>query len=654
VAEVAPTYCFNFYTIGTPVYQAYVFFFSLVSTVGVIQLFLNIKTIENPRLKKQCRWLSWTSLVGYVGGGVNFLIVNGITIKYLTDYANYAVLIYGLGVTFIILKYRFLDIEVIVKKTLVFAGLLGFVYASFLIATFIAQALLSAYFGLNNTWAFLICIFLIVLGYDPIRRFLVNLTDQFLFQKKYDYQKVLKDASEGMSRIESLNRLIRLVIHFVTMRIRVQNAAAVLWDERSRAYKIAFARGYLQAAKMPDQISADHPLIQYLYEQKGALDIERMKELVETGHGVKIKGGIKEKIYDFQAIIDEMHRLQAACVVPSFLGKEIRSMLILGDKKSGEMYSDQDLNVLYTLAQESAIAIENARLYDEALNKSRELQKINKQLEDASHRLILALNEAEDANKRLLDTQAQLIHEQKMATLGRLAASVGHEVNNPLTILSMNVSRMILKYRKDPNIRVNEISEYFEKMESNIQRIKAVVNTLTGLLKKSEKGRFEALSLKLVIEETLPLVQFQTYLDNLTGTEVEFDIPANIPLIKGDLERLQEVFLNLFTNAYHALAERKNRRIQVTARVDEANPKMVKIEFTDNGCGMPEDTATKIFNYGFTTKGEGKGSGIGLYMCRYIVEIHGGEIRVKSRPGEGTTFALTLPIYVEQFTRIAK
>ena len=98
-----------------------------------------------------------------------------------------------------------------------------------------------------------------------------------------------------------------------------------------------------------------------------------------------------------------------------------------------------------------------------------------------------------------------------MATLGRLAASVGHEVNNPLTILSMNVSRAILKYRKDPEIRWPR-SWMFLTRWKNIERIKAVVNTLTGLLKRSEKGKFEPLSLKLILEETLPWCNFRLIL----------------------------------------------------------------------------------------------------------------------------------------------
>ncbi len=698
--RVAPP--LHYLMVAGPAYHFFVTFFFIL-TIYSISLLLKALRGSHGIRRTQLSYFFVSSVFGYIGGVNNFLILYDLHLRLIFPYGSYAVAIYVAVATFIILKYRFMDIEVVIKNTLVFAGLLAFIFGVFTAATFLVREVLSVYFGINYRWSYVLSIFLTVLGYDPIRRVLMNLTDRYLFQKKYDYQKLLKDASRGMSRIESLDHLMRLVIHFVTMKIRVKNAAAVLWEEETGTYAMTYSRGYgeesqkskISATKLADPsepfggksqnslseqpsrhpdisrasfipeesfgrksqnfiMVKSHPLIQYLDQEKEALDIEKLKEYIETGRGAKKKGDKKERFYDFKIIQEAMENLQAACIVPSFLGKELRSMLVLGEKKSGDVYTDQDLNVLYTLAQESAIAIENARLYDEAINKSRELEKINKQLEEASHRLIVALSEAEDANKRLLDTQAQLIHEQKMATLGRLAASVGHEVNNPLTILSMNVSRMILKYRKEPNIKVQEVAEYFEKMESNIQRIKAVVNTLTGLLKKSEKGKFEPLSLKLVIEETLPLVQFQTYLDNLTGTEVEFDIPANTPLIKGDLERLQEVFLNLFTNAYHALAGRKDRRIEVSARVEEANPRFVTIDFADNGCGMDDETAMKIFSYGFTTKGEGKGSGIGLYMCRYIIEIHGGEIKVSSKPGAGTRFTLTLPIYEEQASRMAR
>ena len=417
-------------------------------------------------------------------------------------------------------------------------------------------------------------------------------------------------------------------------------------EGNSDQFHLVYQRGF-DKKHLTLTLYSNDPLIHYLENHKESVDIERVKEQVEGASHQRDKSTIA---YDFEAIRERMNQLQASCCVPSFLGRELRNILLLGEKKSGEYYSTEDLNLLYTLAQESSIAIENARLYDEAIKKSRELEHINEQLEHSRTLLMKALLEAEGANKQLQDTQAQLIHEQKMATLGRLAASVGHEVNNPLTILSMNVSRAILKHRKNPDMKVTEILDVFEKMEKNIERIKAVVNTLTGLLKKSEKGKFEPLSLKLILEETLPLVQFQTYLDNLTGTEVDFNVPGNVPLIRGDLERLQEVFLNLFINAYHAMAGKRHRKISVVAEIDAKNRKMVAIHFRDNGSGMPEEVMQRVFNYGFTTKPPGRGSGLGLYMCKYIIELHGGDIAVQSKVGEGTTFTLTLPIYEEPAT----
>lgn len=651
IAAVEPRMTFHFWPVPGPLFHFMLAYFVGNVIVAHTLLWKSLGTARGLR-QRQIQYVFLGTLLGFIGGSTNYILWYRIPVP---PYLNILVSLYIITVAYAIVRYKLMNIEIVLRRTLVFTGLMAFVFAAFAAATVIAREILSHYLKLGAYGSYAISIFLVVLGYDPIRNLLLNLTDRYLFQKKYDYQKVLKDASRGMARIESLSHLMKLVIHFVTMRIRIKNAAAVILDENYQCFKVAFARGYGGGWNY-SVIPVEHSLIKYLSHEKEALDLERVRELQMESPLTRIrkKGDSGGQDYDFHAIEEKMNELQAACVVPSFLGRDMRSILVLGDKKSGDVYSEADLSVLFTLAQESAIAIENARLYDEALNKSHELEKINRQLEEASRRLILALNEAEDANKRLLDTQAQLIHEQKMATLGRLAASVGHEVNNPLTILSMNVSRMILKYRKDPNIRVADVSEYFEKMESNIQRIKAVVNTLTGLLKKSEKGKFEALSLKLVIEETLPLVQFQTYLDNLTGTEVEFDIPANLPLIKGDLERLQEVFLNLFTNAYHALASQKDRNIRVSARVDEGNAKQIVIDFKDNGCGMDEETANRIFNYGYTTKGEGKGSGIGLYMCRYILEIHGGEIKVKSKKGDGTTFSLTLPVYEEQAARVAR
>jgi len=615
--------------IGICVYTAWLIFGQLKKLMGLI--------------RGQARYILFGTLLGYAGGITNFFLWYDIPIP---PFGNIMTSVQIAITAYAVIRLRLMDMRIIARNILVFTGLLTFVYASFLLATFFVREVLSVYFGSSHLWAYAFSIFLIILGYDPIRKTLMQATDRFLLHTKYDYQKVLKDASRGISKIESLEHLLWLVIHFITMKMRVANAAVLTRQGENNNYELGYQRGYPKNY-LAYTVEKTHPLIVYLTEGKQAVEIEKIKDLIQSHVEKKNRRSAFTK-EDFNIIYETMQELDATCCVPSFLGRELRNVLILGQKKSGEPYTDQDLNVLYTLAQESAIAIENARLFDEAVHKSKELERINEQLEYSKELLMKALKDTEVANKQLQDTQVQLIHEQKMATLGRLAASVGHEVNNPLTILSMNVSRAVLKSRKNPDLKVNEILELFQKMEQNIGRIKAVVNTLTGLLKRTEKGKFEPLSLKLILEETLPLVQFQTYLDNLTGTEVAFEVPGNIPLIRGDLERLQEVFLNLFINAYHAMTGRRHRRIHVRAEVDSKNPHVVTIHFTDNGCGMTEEVIRRIFNYGYTTKPAGKGSGMGLYMCKYIIELHGGSVNVESRVGEGTTFTLTLPIYEEE------
>jgi signal transduction histidine kinase len=626
-------------------YPIFILYFFGLFLFAQLQMLLKFKQLGYVQ-KKQVYYVFLGSLFGFFGGGTTFLTVYNVDITIISNVGVFCVAFYNMFYAYAIVRHKLMDIDVIIRKTLIFAGLLAFLMGVFTSAAFIVQKILSLYLKVNEIWTSVISLVIVVWGYDPIRNLLINLTDKYLFQKKYDYQKLLKDASKGMSRIESLDHLIKLVVHFITMRMRVKNAGVLTRQTNSEYFMLYHQRGY-HKNYLEYRISAASPLMSYLSAEKEALDLERVKEFIEFGPGRKTAKGVKLREYDYAAIRNQMEELGVVCCVPSFLGHELRNVLIMGDKKSGDFYTEDDLNVLFTLAQESAIAIENARLYDEAVSKTHELEKINQQLEYSKGLLMKALKETEIANKQLQDTQAQLIHEQKMATLGRLAASVGHEVNNPLTILSMNVSRAILKYRKNPDVKVLEILDLFDKMEQNIGRIKAVVNTLTGLLKRSEKGKFEPLSLKLILEETLPLVQFQTYLDNLSGTEVEFDVPAHLPLIRGDLERLQEVFLNLFINAYHAMEGRRDRRIHVTTEVNPANPLQVTVNFTDNGSGMSEEVMKKVFTYGFTTKPPGRGSGMGLYMCKYIIELHGGEMRVQSKIGEGTTFTLTLPVSEE-------
>ena len=274
-----------------------------------------------------------------------------------------------------------------------FAGVVAAAAGVISVPAGLIQLVIGRKVGIAPFWLMVSGIATAVLIYRPLEKRLVDLTDKFLFQKKFDYQKLLKDASAGISEIKSLKHLLSLVVHFVTMRVRVKSAGVLVYDEKDQFFKLLNLRGYPAHDRSSSRgyvLSRTDPLIGYLAEEKSPLEIEQVKEACRnltpspsatpqrrSRLNVTYVSGGKGKSagdYDFSQIRLRMEELKASCLVPSFLADNLKNVLVLGEKKSGDPYTEEDLNVLFTLAQESAIAIENARLYDQAVNKSAELE----------------------------------------------------------------------------------------------------------------------------------------------------------------------------------------------------------------------------------------------------------------------------------------
>ena len=665
VAGVQPKFGMEYFTIPGYLYIFYVSFFVLTVIIAMYYLYHFARKATHLKIRKQASLLFWFSVIGYTGGSCNYLLVYDINLPGVAETSNYGVLILSISIAYIIFRYRFLDIEVIIKRTLVYFGIVAVAVGG---VSLPIQLLVGRFIEIPSFWLIISSVVTTVLIYRPLDRYLTNLTDRFLFQKKYDYKKLLKDAAAGISQIKSLGQLLSLVVHFITMKVRVKNAAVLVHDKENDYFKLAYMRGYSKGRGKDSSwlreghiFGQDDLLVDYLNRERLPLDIERVKEWAEAKNQ-KAKKQRSNHAYDFEAIKTRMNGLQAVCCVPSFLGNRLLGILILGEKKSGDFYTDEDLAVLYTIAQESAIAIENARLYDEAIEKAKELELINQELNAAQTKMLCALNETETANKRLKETQAELIEAKKRALLAGISSAVGHEIRNPLTPMMGNLY-YILKSLDDANHFyqtlapklseteqqqflgiINALNRRFSGVQRGSDRIKGVVNTLINLVKERSEQKAEV-GLKLVIASALEEVRFQTYWDSLTIPKMTVDIPADLPFIKGITQDLQGVFVNFIINSLHAMEKTLDKQITIKAAVDPDHPKMIRIDFTDNGCGIPMELREKIFEHGFTTKGE-KGTGIGLFYCKDNIErVHGGTISIRSEAGIGTCFTLKLPVY---------
>jgi signal transduction histidine kinase/ActR/RegA family two-component response regulator len=232
----------------------------------------------------------------------------------------------------------------------------------------------------------------------------------------------------------------------------------------------------------------------------------------------------------------------------------------------------------------------------------------------------------------LRTTQAQLIQSEKLSGIGEFVAGVAHELNNPLTTV-MGFSELLAQSSPDPQHR-----RHLDMILKSAQRCQKIVQNLLSFARRHQPER----KLSSVNELVTGAVEFLQYQLRTSNIEVVTKLAPSLPKAMLDPHQMQQVFLNIINNARQAIeGQRPKGRIRITT---EACGHNVRVEFQDNGPGIPEANLSKVFDPFFTTKEIGKGTGLGLSLCYGIVKEHHGSITVSSRPGEGATFVIELPL----------
>ncbi len=241
------------------------------------------------------------------------------------------------------------------------------------------------------------------------------------------------------------------------------------------------------------------------------------------------------------------------------------------------------------------------------------------------------------------EDQARMLHQDKMISLGKLSASVVHEINNPISGV-LNYTRLMLKILERGELapdRVSKFQSYLSLMESELSRCSKIVSNLLAFSRKS-KLEFGEVNLEDLLSRCISLSEHRLTLQNI---RIEKRIPEGLPTIQGDFNQLQQAVINLIFNALDAMPD--GGLLTIECRAD-ASRNVIEIRVEDTGCGISEDDLLYIFDPFFTTKTDGKGLGLGLSTVYGIVDRHKGTISVKSQPGKGSTFSIVLPIRAQE------
>jgi len=249
--------------------------------------------------------------------------------------------------------------------------------------------------------------------------------------------------------------------------------------------------------------------------------------------------------------------------------------------------------------------------------------------------LIRDVSERKKLDDEKRDIYHQLLQAEKMAALGQTISGVAHELNNPLATILSWAERLSEQPIMEPSLRRG-----LETILSESERAARIVRNLLTFARKRQTTR-AMVDVNQVVRATLALRAYEQRVTNVTVIDA---LAAGLPQVFADGHQVQQVLLNLVINAEQAMLSANGRGILVVRTWHDADQESVILEINDDGPGIPDDVQPKIFDPFFTTKEVGKGTGLGLTVAYAIVQEHGGRIRLESRPSEGTSFYVELPV----------
>ncbi len=262
------------------------------------------------------------------------------------------------------------------------------------------------------------------------------------------------------------------------------------------------------------------------------------------------------------------------------------------------------------------------------------------QLKDADDRMVGTVGIAKDISHQRMLLQ-QMMQSERMAAVGRLAAGVAHEINNPLAVISEIAGYLEELLEDDPEVNdpetITELTESMPKISTQVKRCRSITFRLLNFARKSA-AREEQTDINAAIEEIIPFVRKDAHLSRV---EIVRNLDDSIPRVRMEELQLQEIFINLISNAIQALPTDGTGRVWVETRLVGSK---VQVTVRDNGPGILPEVADRLFDPFVTTKAPGKGTGLGLSICYAIVKRYDGEITVETEPGKGATFTVTLPV----------
>ena len=512
-------------------------------------------------------------VVGYLS-----FYASGVSIPF--NFLAIPLALFPVAIGWAIVKYNLFEVDAIIRRAVAWTILTGVIAALYLGGVGTLELLFARRSSRVGQLFFLLAL---VAAVNPLRNRVQAAIDFLFARDRYDFRKTVGEASQVLATLIDLETVVKRILSFVTSTIHVDFGA--VWLRRDDGtYELQSVVGERDPAAFPRRLDASTPVVRRL---------EQRPQRLLNEESLSPRDG---------PVSQQLARQGTRLFVPMAFERRLVGFLALGQKQSGRFYSGEDSELLRTLANQGAVAVENA----------------------SSYRALIR------ANDELRAAQSRLIEAERLAAIGELSASVAHGIRNPLAGIKAAAQFADLDLAKDHPLHENivDIISEVDKLES---RIKALLD-----FAKPFQPRPAACQVSRLIADAVSSLRTQIHTQGITlYTEID---PA-LPEVELDYAQIEQVLLALLSNAVEAMP--RGGRLDVHARLVDGRGRLA-IDVADTGPGIMPEQMPSLFKLFFTAKPNG--TGLGLAVAKKVIELHGGTIRAESEPGRGTKFTIELPL----------
>ncbi len=565
-----------------PLFSIYLNSYLIFGFVFLLKTYKKVMGLEKLQIKYCLLGMLFTSILGVLNN--LFLPMIGYSmLNWLGP--SFTMIMVGFT-TYSIVKHRLMDINVVLKKGTTYVLLLLLLFIPSLILIILGQKIFFGKLNYLFTGMMFLVLFLVAILFYRIKPGTERAVEQLLFKDRYNYRETLGKFSRAMVNILDLPSLSKRIIEMMTQTLGVEKASLYLLNDEKGGYELFESKNLGPMGSLL-LLSKGAPLPAYL---------QKMKEILIKDE--LAKGNL---IDELKKITEQMETIDAEVSIPLISKGHLIGIINLSYKFNRDIYYQEDIDLLTTLANQAAIAIENARLYED-----------------------------------LKRSKSYIRRADRLASLGTLTAGLAHEIRNPLVAIK-TLTQLLPERLEDEEFR----NHFLTIASGEVERISHLVNELLDFARPSNP-KLELEDINQIVDGMILLVSTESKKKHI---QIEKQYLPNLPPVKVDREQIKQVFLNILLNAIEATPEKGTITVKTRSFMKPGGQLFLQVEFRDTGCGIPEEHLEEIFNPFFTTKTTG--SGLGLSISNQIVQDHKGYISVESQVSKGTSFFVNLPIEQE-------